>query len=231
MPQLPPLGANTTLIDATALLWDFFVAHPLSESVAETAGPGGTVSTDTEGDGATGADPVEASVTSPGGGAISIEKVPASSNLPGFDVLGTEFDISAPPATPGSPLTILLSLDASAIPAGATPSTIVVFKNGAAVPDCTGIPGTASPDPCVSSRVFGAGGDIEITVLTSTASVWLLAVNQAVGGVVDQVVNESEPSAATGEDGSMGVLTLALVAVGALMALLPIMRWRMRKDR
>jgi poly(3-hydroxybutyrate) depolymerase len=210
VPQLPSLGANTTLIDGTDLLWNFFLGHPFTESVSGAPGPGGTVTTDTEGDGATGADPVEASVTSPSGGAISIVSVPASSNVPGYDVLGTEFDISAPPATTTNPLTIVLTLDSSAIPSGATPSTMVVFRNGTPVPDCTGTAGTAAPDPCVSSRAFGAGGDIEITVLTSTASVWVLAVNQSVGGVVNVIADHPPP----GQGSDLWPLALAAGAIG-----------------
>jgi hypothetical protein len=50
---------------------------------------------------------------------------------------------------------------------------IQVFKNGVLVPACSGPAGVASPDPCVSARAMLSGGDVAITVLTSTASDWL----------------------------------------------------------
>ncbi len=43
------------------------------------------------------------------------------------------------------------------------------------VPDCTATDGTATPDPCISSRQTGAGGEIDLTVLTSSASIWNFA--------------------------------------------------------
>src|SRR5207249_1795958 len=55
--------------------------------------------------------------------------------------------------------------------------TVQISKDGQAVPNCTGNLGEASPDPCVSMRALIGGGDIEITVLTTTASDWQLAVS------------------------------------------------------
>ena len=46
------------------------------------------------------------------------------------------------------------------------------------MPNCTGAPGAASPDPCVANRVTLTGpaeGDIQLTVHTSTASAWNFA--------------------------------------------------------
>jgi Ca2+-binding RTX toxin-like protein len=143
--------------------------------VSETVPAGGTASTDTENDGATAQDQVETSVTSPNGGTVTITESPSSGPPPsGFQLLGQDINISAPPATPGNPLVLKFRLDGTLI-AGLDINSITVFKNGVAVPDCTGAPGTASPDPCVASRQM-IGDDLEITVLSSTASLWQLGV-------------------------------------------------------
>jgi parallel beta-helix repeat protein len=139
-----------------------------SESVAA----GGTVTTDSEADGATPADPIETSVTSPNAGTVSITEGPATETPPpGISFLDQKVEISAPPATPTNPLVLVFRLDASLLPPGVDASTLQVFKNGVQVLNCTGAPGTASPDPCISSRVT-LGDDAELTVLTSTASRW-----------------------------------------------------------
>jgi hypothetical protein len=51
-----------------------------------------------------------------------------------------------------------------------------VFKDSALVPNCSGDPGEADPDPCIQSRVLQGDGDVILTVLTSTASLWQFAV-------------------------------------------------------
>ena len=67
-------------------------------------------------------------------------------------------------------------LDASIIPAGQDETTIVVFRNGVAIPNCTS-PGSgiANPDPCVYSRQKLLTGDIALGVYTSAASHWNFA--------------------------------------------------------
>lgn len=139
----------------------------------EEVDPGDTVTTDTEEDGATPEDPVETSLTSPNGGTVSITESTTDGDPPaGFEFLGQQVTIEAPDATAGDPLVIVIRIDASLIPVGEDESSIQVFKDGSQVADCTGAPGTADPDPCVSSRVLLSDGDVEITILTSTASVW-----------------------------------------------------------
>lgn len=71
---------------------------------------------------------------------------------------------------------ISLHLDAAIVPPGQTASTIVIFRNGVAVPSCTGASGTADPSPCVSARETTPEGDITITVLTVQASIWNMGV-------------------------------------------------------
>ena len=147
-----------------------FCMHEGEEVAGGTVGPGGTVTTDT-GNGATASDPVETTVTTPDGGFISIlEGDIMMGAVAGFSFFGQEVNIEAPDATASDPLVLLFELDASIIPLGLDETSVVVFRNGTAVPACTGAPGTADPDPCVASRVLQGDGDIEIRVLSSTAS-------------------------------------------------------------
>ncbi len=145
------------------------------ESASQTFGStGGTATTDTELDGATPFDPVETSVTSPTAGSVTIQEMPAALPPPsGFQFIGQQVNVSAPAASPGNPLVIVFRLDGSIVPSGENQETIQVFRNGVLVPACTGGPGVAAPDPCVSSRTL-VGNDVQLTVLSSTASVWSL---------------------------------------------------------
>jgi hypothetical protein len=134
-----------------------------------------TLSTDSGGTGPTLGDPVTTAVTTPVGGMVSIFQSPVLIPAPaGFRFLGRQVGISAPASTPDMPLIIVFALDASEVPAGDDETTLEVFKNDALVPGCTGTPGVASPDPCISSRERLTDGDIRLTILTSTASSWNL---------------------------------------------------------
>ena len=144
------------------------------ESVSDLVAAGSTRTTDTEGDGATPADPIETTVTSPTAGILTIAEMPASFPPPaGFQLLGWQVVIFAPLASVAAPLRILFELDASIFPPGVfqPQNAIEVFRNGTQVPPCSGAPGTAAPDPCVASRVLLAG-DVRLEILTSTASTW-----------------------------------------------------------
>ena len=145
------------------------------ESVSEAVAAGGTVTTDTEADGATAADQLETWVTSPNAGTVTIiERAATPSPPPEFTFLGQEVNITAPNATAADPLVIKFRLDATLVPPGEDENTIAIFKDGVLVPNCDTFPGstTAAPDPCVTDRVLLGDGDVEITVLTSTASGW-----------------------------------------------------------
>lgn len=149
-------------------------APPGGEVVIGFAGPGETVSTGEE---ATPADPAETSVTTPNAGAVSILEEPAAGPpAAGFTSLGWQVAITAPAASAADPLVIAFRLDASIVPPGEDETTVQVFKDGVPVPDCTGAPGTAEPDPCVASRELLADGDVRLTILTSAASVWTFGV-------------------------------------------------------
>jgi polyhydroxybutyrate depolymerase len=238
-PGDPPFGQNTHLLHATELMWDFFEAHPLvgspppppppmpPETVSQPVSPGGSATTDNESDGATADDPIESTVTSPQGGALSITESVGMGAPPGYMLLGNQVQISAPPATAGSPLVITFLVDASALLPGAGAADVVVFRNGVPLPGCTGAPGTASPDPCVASRQSLSGGDVSITALTSAASLWTLAVQQAqepgedfvlsdvapVGGIVDIVSTLKDPA----RPGPWSTVAIALSGIVALL--------------
>ena len=93
--------------------------------------------------------------------------------LTGYNVLGPQLLIEAPDGTPADPLTIALTLDEGTLTAaGLTAATVSVLRNGAAIGPCTGIPGDADPDPCVSDRTTDGDGNAVITILTSHASLW-----------------------------------------------------------
>ncbi len=145
------------------------------ENVIQTVSAGGSLTSDSESDGATAVDPVETTITSPTGGEVSISETTPSLQPPsGYSFLGSQVNITAPAATAENPLQLVFVLDSTVV-AGADVNTIQILKNTVPVPPCLGSPGVASPDPCVSSRVLLAGGDAQITVLTSTASSWNLA--------------------------------------------------------
>jgi hypothetical protein len=97
----------------------------------------------------------------------------AETNLGNFQVR-----VMAPPQTAALPLRILFQLDDFSLPLRGRSSDIEVLRDGAAVNFCTGPPLVASPDPCIEAISELVGGDVEISLLTSTASLWTLVVPQ-----------------------------------------------------
>ncbi len=83
-----------------------------------------------------------------------------------------QYDIEAPAATPENPIELRFRVDASSLQ-GQTAQTLVVFRNGSLVENCI-TPGITDPDPCVTQRNTLGDGDVELVVLTSHASVWIL---------------------------------------------------------
>ncbi|PYQ54058.1 MAG: hypothetical protein DMF78_07550 [Acidobacteria bacterium] len=144
-----------------------------AESMSIDVGPGTTVTTDAEGDGATPSDPVETFVTNPiNGGTVNIAEMPVSVLPPaGYFFFGQQVSISMPPASAANPIVIEFLIDGSIVPFGANQDTVQVFRNGVLVPACTGTPYPATPDPCVVNRTT-VDDDIQIIVLTSAASLW-----------------------------------------------------------
>ncbi len=148
----------------------------LGDEIADGTVPaGGTVTTDTENDGATPSDPLETTVTTPNAGEIILEEQAATGTPPGgFTLIGKQVNITAPTATAANPLTFVFRIDASRIPSGEDENTITVFRNNVAVANCPGS-SVASPDPCVSGRQLLGDGDVQLTVKTSAASQWNFA--------------------------------------------------------
>ena len=163
-----------------------------TEGVSEEVGPGGTVTTDTEGDGATPSDPVETFVTTPNAGTVSIQESSITVSAEGFQFFAQQINIEAPEATPGNPLILVFRIDALSIPAGENENTIEMLKDGVLVAACTGDPNTAAPDPCVSNRALLADGDVEITVLTSTVSSWNFGLSIAVDSDGDGILDKDD---------------------------------------
>ena len=144
------------------------------DSVTATVGGGATVTTDPEADGASPSDPVETSVTTPNPGTITISEQQNAIAPRGIMLLGNLVAISAPVATAANPLLLSFRIDASQIPPGKNETNITVYRNGNAVPACTGA--GATPDPCVSSRTRFSDGDVQLVVRTSHASDWTFGV-------------------------------------------------------
>src|SRR4029077_6920459 len=147
-------------------------------SVSNNVPSGGTLTSDTAGDGATPADPVEASVTLPSGvsGAVSISTgvlQPGDTPPTNYTFYNYEVDITAPTQTAANPLVFVFLIDPSLLSPGQNKDTVQLFRNGVVVPNCdAGAGTTASPDPCIAVRGLSAGGDVSLTVRTSTTSRW-----------------------------------------------------------
>ncbi len=150
----------------------------LTETTSQTLPAGGTLSSDAEGDGATASDPVETSVTSPNGGALTITETATTETAPGgYSFLGQQINLSGDPASVENPYVVTFRIDSSQIPVGENQDTMQIFRNGEEVSACADTLGTATPDPCVSKRELLADGDIAITVLTSQFSAWNFGVS------------------------------------------------------
>lgn len=148
------------------------------ETIREQVPTGGVVSTDWELDGATIADPIETTILAGVAGQLTTAESAISQSAPsGFAFLGQQVSISAPTASALSPHQVTFRIDQSLVPAGQNQNSIQIFKDGVQVLNCSSTIPTISPDPCVSSRLLLADGDVSLTVLTSSASIWLPAVS------------------------------------------------------
>jgi probable HAF family extracellular repeat protein len=155
----------------------------------------GTASTTSATSLSTGSDPTltggtTSSITVPSGtagGSVSITQSGTTEPAPGgFLIGGVQVSITAPPGTATNPLTLAFTLTpAQGRPLDQTTlaSTEIYRTEGSGSPtlvaNCTGPPGQAQPDPCVSNRQYvtiGAATYVRLTVLTSNASVWNSAV-------------------------------------------------------
>ncbi len=155
----------------------------IGENVTETVIQGDSVTTDTSGSGATAETIVQAEITTPTAGTVSITPVETAaqdSNFGGYSLFSEQFSITAPAATVTEPLVLKFVVDATQL-ADIDPSEIVIFRDGQAVAQCLGS-SVAVPDPCVTAVTVLPSGDAEITVNSSHASRWSLGVETATQG-------------------------------------------------
>lgn len=175
----PPSGAPSSM---TFLSWVVF------ESVQQSVASGGTATTDTESDGATSNDPIETTVSGTTGTVTITEQKQSSTAPTNWSIIAVDVVISAPAGTTTSPLFLTFRIDKSFL-GQFTAQTVQVIRNNDfvnPVPACQQpvwptMPSSAvpiSPDPCVWKRSTLSDGDVEITVLSSQASVWNFAVHE-----------------------------------------------------
>jgi uncharacterized GH25 family protein len=198
----PATGLEFVSLEREAITDDVSVTllvQLYSDSVAADVSAGGTLTTDTEGDGATAADPVETSVTSPIAGTVEIRESPITRLPPsGSTFLAQQVTITAPLATATEPLFIELALDASRVPAGENEETLAVFRDGAFVAPCTATSG-ATPDPCIASRTR-VGDDVVVTARSSRGGTWNVGVRRIGDGDSDGLLDDVDACPADAED-------------------------------
>jgi LPXTG-motif cell wall-anchored protein len=165
-----------------------------TEVTTATVEPGGTASSDDESDGATADDPVETDVTVPAGGEVTITEGEITADDPsGFTLFGQQVDIDAPEGTPADPLTIVFTIDASMLN-GVDIADVSIFRDEAAVSDCTGDAFDDEEDVCVESRETLEDGDGEIAISAVHASSWNFAQPQVASSPTPEVINTSSGS-------------------------------------
>jgi hypothetical protein len=120
------------------------------------------------------------------GGTVTIDEIGPTETPPsGFTFVGQQVNITAPAASTVDPLVLTFNLHSSI--AGTDPNAVEVFKASVLVAACTGA--GATPDPCVGSRILN-GDEIQIVILTSTASPWNFGRSDGEGdGVPDAADN------------------------------------------
>lgn len=164
--------------DLLALGFDMKVT--VGDNVTESVGAGDTVTTDVLGAGATQSNPVQATVTSPVPGNVSVTAVDTAStegDFTGYSLLPQQYSISAPAAEPENPLVLAFTVDSSQL-SGISANDLTVFRDGTAVGECLGST-VADPDPCVKSLSTDAHGDVTVTVNSSHASQWVFGTKKS----------------------------------------------------
>jgi alpha-tubulin suppressor-like RCC1 family protein len=161
---------------------------------------GGAVTTDPQGLGASVGDPIQVAVASPNSGTVTIVEQEATGSMAGYALLGKEMVITAPDGTPADPLVFVFEVDASIVPLGQDASSLVLLRNGVAVPDCAAGATDASPDPCIALRETLLTGNLRLTVRTSQASVWNVAVSMTPPNTEPQVELGDDVSLVAGND-------------------------------
>jgi hypothetical protein len=145
--------------------------------------------------------PLQATVTSPNAGAVSISIGAPTFISNGPTWLGYQATITAPDATVDNPLVLDFRFHSSIVPQGGA-KNISLYRNGAEIASCYGfdtyddsgnlVTTFSPPDPCVAARNDLAGGDAEIIVHTSHASSYNAAsppINNGAPAVSDNQAN------------------------------------------
>ena len=192
--------------DDTDSVFDVYFTET-SDAQTQSVPSGGTVTT---GATPTQTDPLETDVTPPGGGTVTIQEIAPTQTAPsGFSLLGYQARIDVTPNTPpttADPIRLKFRIDSSLLPAGYDVSApgcgqlpsqcIEVFRDGIQAAQCS-IPGNAEPTvPCVDgapSQPGGPGTDIEITVLTLSASDWNFGLPQSTLVIVKDATPTGDP--------------------------------------
>ena len=149
------------------------------------------------------ANPLTTSVTVPStgaGGSISVVQTAATGAAPsGYLLMGQQIDIvSTALTTTSNPLSITFTVDDTAVrgafalgPADPLPvasSVDITRAEGTGAPvvigACAATAPSITPDPCVSAREY-VNGDLQVTVLTSSASRWTTVVRPVAVTVLD----------------------------------------------
>jgi uncharacterized repeat protein (TIGR01451 family) len=185
-PSVVPVTAMWSAVNTRGDTHDFpttvstTIAPPSPDHVAGYVEPSGDTLTTDPGTGATTSNPQVTTAAIPGsahGTTATLSESNASDPNDGCAPSRTCFGQISTIAieqtfTPGNPLRFAFLLDKTEIPKRTKPSTIPMYHDGVSVPNCTGSPGVASPDPCVVSRTKLSTQDVQIIVLSSTNGRW-----------------------------------------------------------
>jgi hypothetical protein len=164
-------AVRTAVEDGLAPLLECLASSETCIEEVEEVPAGGSATTDPAGTGPDTEVPITAEVETPNAGTIVLRVVESGDAPPdGFALLGHQVEVTAPDATVGDPLVLTFVVDASLLPPD--PNTVTLARDGVPVADCSGAPGTASPDPCLQSRTVLGSGDLELVCLSSHASLW-----------------------------------------------------------
>jgi hypothetical protein len=166
----------------------------------------------------TATDPVSAAISNPFGGTVSIVEGATLAPSGGYRFLGRALTIEAEPATVEDPIQLTFTIHSSLL-GGVDPQSIVVTRDGQTAGNCTSSAVVAEPDPCVYSRVVDGDGNLTMVVLTSHASLWLLAAPEATGPSADAAIEAvgALPAGAFKAPGHRSALTSRLSDVNDML--------------
>ena len=143
---------------------------PIS-SASDDAEPGETVQL---GGTPSPSDPVVIAVTPSAGGMVTIVEGDTTATPPtGFEFLGQQIEITAPPGSAADPIEIVIGIDNDTlVAAGVTIFDVGMARNGVVLGDCVTTAPLAPTPACVAGRTEEIGFGT-ITVLTTETSVFI----------------------------------------------------------